>query len=324
MVKDKVLAALEAHRGQAVSGGDLAAELGVSRNAVWKAVGQLRGEGHAIDGTPNRGYCLATASAVLSRQSIEKYLSVPNLSVEVFPQVTSTNTVLREQAEAGAPEGTVLLAGEQTEGRGRRGRTFYSPPWAGLYISLLLRPSLPAAEALSITTCAAVAVAEAIERVAGVPAEIKWVNDVFCRGKKVCGILTEAALDLESGGLRYAVLGMGLNVLPPPEGFPSELAEVAGSILLEPTDDGDFRNRLAAEILNGFLSYYPNLKEKPFFEAYRNRSLILGKPIWILEPNRRQEAFALNLDRDFQLQVRLANGETRTLSAGEVSVRTIL
>ena len=208
-VKDRVLEALEANRGTYFSGEALAQKLAVSRSAVWKAIQQLRESGYPIEAASKRGYCLAKDSAILSAQSIAQYLTVPQLRLEVEQLVSSTNTLLRQRAEAGEPEGLALVAAAQTAGRGRRDHTFFSPPDTGLYLSFLVRPQLSAKDALLLTTCAAAAVALAIEDCAGVPAEIKWVNDVFCRGKKVCGILTEGALDLETGGLQYAIVGIG-------------------------------------------------------------------------------------------------------------------
>ena len=231
-VKDRVLEALEANRGTYFSGEALAQKLAVSRSAVWKAIQQLRESGYPIEAASKRGYCLAKDSAILSAQSIAQYLTVPQLRLEVEQLVSSTNTLLRQRAEAGEPEGLALVAAAQTAGRGRRDHTFFSPPDTGLYLSFLVRPQLSAKDALLLTTCAAAAVALAIEDCAGVPAEIKWVNDVFCRGKKVCGILTEGALDLETGGLQYAIVGIGVNCFPPEGGFPEDLPE-AGSVFAE-------------------------------------------------------------------------------------------
>ena len=171
-----------------------------------------------------------------------------------------------------------------------------------------------------LTTCAAAAVALAIEDCAGVPAEIKWVNDVFCRGKKVCGILTEGALDLETGGLQYAIVGIGVNCFPPEEGFPEDLPE-AGSVFAERPQGIEGRSQLAGAILNHFFKFYPNLAQRPFFEDYRKRSLVLGKEITVLEGNQTRTALALDLDQDFSLRVREADGTERTLSSGEVRVR---
>lgn len=320
LIKDRVLEALEANRGEFFSGEALAGKLQVSRSAVWKAISQLRESGYPIDAVSNRGYCLRAESAILSPQSIAQYLTVPGLAVEVQPVVTSTNTLLRQQAEAGAPEGTVLAAVTQTAGKGRRDHSFFSPPDSGLYLSFLLRPELAAQEALALTTCAAASVALAIEDCAGVDAQIKWVNDVFCRGKKVCGILTEAALDLETGGLQYAIVGIGVNLFPPEGGFPPELNE-AGAVFDSKPQGLESRSQLAGSILNHFFSFYPNLAQKPFFGDYRKRSLVLGQPITILERGQTRPAVALDLEEDFSLRVREEDGTVRCLSSGEVSVR---
>lgn len=319
-VKDRVLAQLEAHRGTYFSGEALAQRLQVSRNAVWKAISQLRESGYPIAALPRRGYCLDADSALLSAQSIARYVTVPGLRLEVRQQVTSTNTLLRQRAEEGEAEGLVLAAVEQTAGRGRRGHSFFSPPDTGLYLSVLLRPQLSAQDALLLTTCAAAAVALAIEACAGVDAQIKWVNDVFCRGKKVCGILTEAALDLESGGLQYAIVGMGVNLFPPPAGFPQDLPE-AGAVYDRRPQGLESRSQLAGEILNRFFTFYPHLEARPFFADYRARSLVLGREVTILEGAETRTALALDLNRDFSLQVREADGREHALSSGEVRVK---
>lgn len=320
LVKDRVLEALEANRGEYFSGEALAGRLQVSRSAVWKAISQLRESGYPIDAVSNRGYCLRAESAILSPQSIAQYLTVPGLEVEVQPVVTSTNTVLRQRAEEGAPEGLVLAAVTQTAGKGRRDHAFFSPPDSGLYLSFLLRPDLAAQESLLLTTCAAAAVALAIEDCAGIDTQIKWVNDVFYRGKKVCGILTEAALDLETGGLQYAIVGIGVNLFPPAGGFPPEL-EQAGAVFPSKPQGLEGRSQLAGSILNHFFSFYPDLAKKPFFEDYRKRSLVLGQPITILERGQTRSAMALDLEEDFSLRVREEDGSVRSLSSGEVSVR---
>lgn len=319
-VKDRVLEALEGHRGTYFSGEALAKELQVSRNAVWKAIRQLRDQGYPIHAVSNRGYSLAPDSAMLSPQSIAPFLTVPGLQVEVQPVVTSTNQVLRQRAEEGAHEGLALVAVTQTAGRGRRDHSFFSPPDSGLYLSFLLRPDLSARDALSLTTCAAASVALAIEECAGVDAKIKWVNDVFCHGKKVCGILTEAALDLETGGLQYAIVGIGVNLFPPKGGFPPELPE-AGAVFPTRPQGLEGRSQLAGSILNHFFSFYPHLKDKPFFADYRRRSLVLGQEITVLEGGQTRTAFALDLERDFSLRVRETDGTIHTLSSGEVRVR---
>lgn len=320
-LREGILAVLEEHRGEFISGETLAATLSVSRSAVWKAIRRLQEDGHEITAVPNRGYCLAPSSQVLSPQSIRPHLHDGSLSLLVYPEVSSTNTLAKQMVEAGAPEGTVILAETQTAGRGRRDHSFHSPPEGGIYMSLILRPAFSARDSLCITTCAAVAVARAIEEVSGVEARIKWVNDVFCHGKKVCGISTEASIDLESGGLRYAVLGIGINVFPGDEPFSPALSAVATTVFPARPQGADVRSRLVAGVLNYFWAEYPRLTEKHFFEAYRTRSFLLGQPINILRGRETIPALALDLDRDFGLRVRLDDGTEETLSSGEVSIR---
>ena len=210
--KMQFLDALEKNRGEYLSGEQLASSLGVSRNAVWKAIQKLEEAGHKIRAVPKRGYTLAPESDVLTVQSVSRFLDTDMpVYLQVQTEVTSTNTLLKAQAEQGAPEGTVLIAESQTAGKGRLGRHFTSPPGTGIYFSLLLRPHCTAEKSLFITTTAAVAVCEAIEQVTGLNPQIKWVNDVYLNEKKVCGILTEASVDFENG--RYCMLR--LHQVPP-------------------------------------------------------------------------------------------------------------
>ena len=320
--RDLVLEALEQHRGEYLSGEALAQKLFISRNAVWKAIGQLQEQGHAISAVPRRGYCLAFDSQPLSPPGIGKYLTTAGLSLEVRQSVTSTNTLLRQMAQEGAPEGTVLLAEEQTAGRGRRNKSFSSPPGGGIYMSVLLRPRLLAQEALYITTAAAVAVCQAVEDLCGVSTSIKWVNDVFCHGKKICGISTEASLDLESGGLHYAVLGMGINVFPGTKPFSKEAEAVAATIFSSSAaTPPEIRARLAAGILDRFFALYPHLSEKAYFEDYRRRCFLLGQPIHILQGDTKTPARALSLTEDFGLVAEFPDGRQEILQSGEVSIR---
>lgn len=165
-IQDAVLDALEKNRGEYLSGEQLASSLGVSRNAVWKAIQKLEEAGHKIRAVPKRGYTLAPESDVLTVQSVSRFLDTDMpVYLQVQTEVTSTNTLLKAQAEQGAPEGTVLIAESQTAGKGRLGRHFTSPPGTGIYFSLLLRPHCTAEKSLFITTTAAVAVCEAIEQV---------------------------------------------------------------------------------------------------------------------------------------------------------------
>lgn len=320
--KEQLLSLFENNKGIYFSGEDIAGRLCVSRAAVWKAVKALQCDGYVIDAVQNKGYCLSESTDILSVQGIKKYLSplCSNAEIEVFPVINSTNTRAREKAETGAGDFFTVISSQQTEGRGRRGRSFYSPGKTGVYLSIVLRPShCTGEEAVRFTTMAAVAVCEAIEAVSGEKAEIKWVNDVFVRGKKVCGILTEASFGLEDGFLDYAVLGIGVNVSAPDGGFPTELRDIAGAVFESPQNDG--KNRLAAEIMNRFMSYYRGVSEKDYIEQYINRSFVTGKKVWVISPTSKKEAQALGIDRQCQLLVEYPDGTKEALSSGEISVR---
>lgn len=318
MTKDRVLECLWAHADESLSGEELAARLSLSRTAVWKAVEQLRAEGYCIESAPRRGYRLLSKSDVLSQAGIRRHLKTEGLRLRYYDEIGSTNTALKELANAGEPAGLALIAGRQSAGRGRMGRSFYSPGDTGVYLSLLLRPRLPAAEATGLTACAAVAVAETLEELSGRKAQIKWVNDVFMDGKKVCGILTEASLDCESGLVNYAVVGIGVNALTPPGGFPPELREIAGSVFPERRLP-ELRCRIAAGILDRLWAFCGGPQMADCWQAYRARSFVLGREVELLLPGREPEqARVLELERDYALRVRLPDGSERRVQSGEV------
>jgi len=233
-------------------------------------------------------------------------------------ELPSTNTVLKEMARQGAPAGTVLVARRQTAGRGRMGRSFYSPPETGLYLSVLLRPDCLPEDALHLTVTAAVAACRSGEAVCGNRVDIKWVNDLFRDGKKVCGILTEGETDPLTGRLSFAICGLGFNLCPPERGFPPELKEIAGG-LSEEWDPG-LRDRL----LRAFLEEFRHCLAEPrgsVMEEYRRRSVLIGKSVFSPEGAFEGNAEVLDVDGDGGLVLRLGTGEIRTLTAGEVSVR---
>lgn len=323
--KQHVLSVLEKNKGDNISGAKLARELSISRNAVWKAVKVLQSEGYVITAVPNKGYCLSESNDILSSESITPYLSdrLRNLRIEVYKSVMSTNTLLKEMAGEGEEEGKVIIAEEQTRGRGRLGREFYSPSGTGIYMSILLRPKLTVNDALDITTSAAVAVAEAIEAVTGSETKIKWVNDIYCNGKKVCGILTEAGVDFEGGGLEYCIVGIGINVARPLKDFPEELKDIADGIIKSGPYPSNLRSKLTAEILNHFWQYYSELQNKDFIKEYRKRSFLIGREINILTGDKKEKATALDIDDKARLIVKLDSGEIKTLSSGEVSVKPV-
>lgn len=320
-VTEQVLGFLERNRGRYISGGDIAAALGVSRNAVWKAVKSLQEKGYEIGAVTNKGYLLSEKNDILSAQSIEKYITCEGVRVEYRACVTSTNTLLKEMAENGEKEGLLLVASEQTAGKGRRGRSFSSQKGTGVYFSLLLRPDMELSDSLLMTTCAAVAVAKAVEKNAGRHTQIKWVNDVYIGDKKICGILTEASFDVEGGGLAYAVLGIGINICFSENSLPEELKDIAGAVFDESGFSGDAVNKIVADTVNFFMEEYPCLSKKNFLPDYRKRSYLDGKKIVVIKPNEQRAADALGVDDDFRLLVRYGDGTQEALSSGEVSTK---
>ncbi len=261
------------------------------------------------------GYSLSDSRDILSADGISNFLSF-NPEITVLESVGSTNAELKIQAEHGANEWTVIAARRQTDGRGRLGRSFYSPENTGLYMSILLRPDSANSQPGLLTAAAAVAVAEAIDKVYRKKSRIKWVNDIYIDDRKVCGILTEASFDLESGGVRYAIVGIGVNVTQPNGGFPPEISGIAGAI----SETGGKNNRLAAEILNNFHEYTEDLRSRKFYGGYRDRLFILGKNVTVIRGDMQKNAAVLDIDRDFKLLVDYGD-KKEWISSGEVSLK---
>ena len=256
----------------------------------------------------------------LNKEGILKHLLNPErFDVSVFDTVDSTNNLLKEIAKDKGTEGTVIIADSQTGGRGRYDRKFYSPKGTGIYMSILLKPSLKAHDSVLITAAASVAVNEAVEKCCGKQTGIKWVNDLFLNGKKVCGILTEGSLSIETGGFNWAVLGIGINVYEPDNQFDKEIKDIAGAI--EKEKQSDLRNKLCAEIINRFFYYYENLENREFLDSYRKHSVVLGEEITVIKNENNLKATALSIDNDCRLLVRYENGEEEYLSSGEISIK---
>jgi len=354
--KARLLEILENNRGAFTSGAFLAAQLSVSRNAIWKAIEALREDGFIILASTNNGYRLEGSRDAISDAGIYLHLKDKEFFViDVRKTVTSTNTVLRDIAAKGAPEGYVLAAEQQTAGKGRLGRSFHSPFGHGVYFSLLLRPVAPASDVALITPAAAVAAARAIEEVTGRHVGIKWVNDLFLGDKKVCGILTEAVFGMESGTVESAVLGIGINVTAPEEGYPDEIADIVAALNVGAGDEarsgagaraadgagagvdrgmgGDVcevaasplvsRCALIAATLENFRGYYNDLSKKEFLDEYRARSILPGREILVLSHDSEKRARALAIDDDCRLVVEYDDGVVEALSSGEVSIRQI-
>ena len=319
-IQQELLTRLLQSGGDYLSGGELARELRVSRNAIWKAVAALREAGFAIEAVTNRGYRLREMGDDLHPKAVSGMLRTQSLGrpLYVHDTLASTNQTARELADQGAPGGTTVVARRQTAGRGRRGRQFDSPEGGGLYMSVILRPENWRGDPGLLTSCAAVAVARAVERICPVTVQIKWVNDLFVGDKKVCGILTEAGVGLESGELEYAVLGVGINTGH--REFPPELADIAAS-LGTVTGASISRGALLAAVLEELEPALLKLEDGAFLEESRRRSLLLGRTVTVQTLSGPYVAVAEAITDRGHLRVRLPDGTARELSSGEVSVR---
>lgn len=323
MVRDDVLRTLEQNRGQLVSGGTLSRELGVSRTAVWKAITALREMGFPIESVSGEGYRLAETSDTLSEAGIVMNLTTQTIARKlcVLSTVDSTNTYLKQRA-AELPDGYTVVADCQTAGRGRRGRAFVSPSGTGVYISILLHPALPLERINTITVAAAVALSEAIAETAGFTPDIKWVNDILMDGKKLCGILTEASVEAETGQLSYAIVGVGVNIRTPADGLPEEIRDIAGCL-------EDFsphpvrRNMLAASFCNHMESCYHLILSgdtETLIDRYRSFIHFLGQPITVIRNGEATPATAIAVDSNGHLVIE-QDGQRSTMLAGEISIR---
>lgn len=249
---------------------------------------------------------------------IENYLN-SHKKIEFFDEISSTNTVLKDRAAKDEECGTILISEYQTQGRGRMGRSFFSPRGCGIYLSYLIKPQIKAQDSVFITVAAAVAMVKAIKKVFNIDTKIKWVNDIYFENKKLCGILTEGAV-LPSGELSYAVLGVGINIKNPPEGYPGEFdykttnIEAIGGVVTN-----ESKHRLVAEFINEFDIIF-NDNKRSFIKEYKEASCIIGEPIEILSGDYKGYATAIDINEKAELVVKLSDGEIVTLSSGDVSI----
>lgn len=336
-VKAKLLEMFERSGGSVLSGEEIAKRLSVSRAAVWKAMKGLRDEGYAIHASSNKGYWMDAKSDILSSDAVRAFLENKDLPVHCHRTLDSTNPCAMRLAMEGAPHGTIVLADEQTQGRGRKGRSFFSPARRGVYMSVVLRPDRHLSQAVLVTVAAAVAVCRVIESLTDVSSEsgvsgksdmpeaerwaprIKWVNDIVMDGRKICGILTEAVSDFESGTVESMVVGIGVNLATGRDDFPPELSDIAGVVHVE----GVSRGRFAAEIANRLLRYQANLSDPWLIEEYRERSIVLGRTVRYEQDGRCFRGNAMSINERGNLVVEDDRGELRVLQSGEISIEAM-
>ena len=320
-IKTKILAMLENHKNAYVSGEEIGNSFGVTRATVWKVVDDLRSEGYMISAANNKGYMMANFNDVLSKDNIEKNLADNTKIYRVIclDSVDSTNNYAKQLAMKGASHGTLIAANQQTAGRGRYGHHFESPPGTGLYMSLILRPSVDISQFQFITIADAVAVCLAIEDLypgSKDEIKIKWVNDIFFRGKKITGILTEAVTNIESGEIESVVTGIGINVST--THFTEEAGSIAGAIF----EDGNFlftRSELCARIADYVMDFAENLRNKKLINAYRERSLLTGKNITYMKDGEKFSAKVEGIDDSGGLMIINKNATKDILRSGEVN-----
>lgn len=316
--KSDVLSLLEKMRPSYISGQEIAEKLNVTRTSVWKAIKALEHDGYVINAVRNMGYCMEESSDVLSSDAILSSLKGPFIPprIEVLKSVDSSNNYAKKLALDGAANGTLVVAEEQTAGRGRRGKSFYSPKKTGLYMSIVLRPQKDFSDVQLITLAAAVSVCEAITELSDEKPQIKWVNDIFLNGKKICGILSEAGVDLEGRGIDYIIVGIGINCNTSQDDFPEELRQIAGSI----SETNIKRSELAALVYEGVMRSFPNLGDTSILNKYRDLSLMYGKNVEFIYEGQNMSGCVLGINDDGSLLVRCHDGVKISLAGGEISV----
>ncbi len=257
---------------------------------------------------------------IYNSKSVEKYLkNKNNIFVKVYGTVTSTNLLALDEAKNGAPEGTLIASSSQTNGRGRLGRSFYSPDASGVYMSLVLRPDLKSVDITKITAAAAVAVCRAIESVSDKKLKIKWVNDIMLENRKVCGILVQSVY--ENGGFSSLVLGVGVNLLHPKNEFPDDIKDIAGCVFDSPFED--MRSVITAKIADNLFDICKTPIQNDIVAEYQDRSMLKNCKINVIQNNTQAPATVCGIDSECRLVVEYDDGTRGVLSGGEVSVRKV-
>ena len=324
MIREKVLYELEINRGKQISGGMLAKKLGVSRAAVWKTISSLRDEGMNIMSVTGGGYCLANDDDTINEQSIHtlRKTKVIGSSLIVLPEVTSTNTILKNEYSH-KDEGFTVISTRQTAGKGRMGRSFTSPD-GGVYTSILLKPNMPLENLSFLTILAAVAACITIENCTDLKPQIKWVKDILLDKKKLCGILTEASIEGETGNIDYVVVGIGINVRTDISKMPTELQSIAGSIS-DFCENPPRRAEIAATLLNVFEECYNILCSEDgkakILKLYDDRLCCKNETVEVYTASEHYNAICKGVNSVGNLIVQKEDGSSVILQAGEIRIK---
>ena len=314
--KEKLLYLLEKNIGSEVSGEEAAKTLCISRVAVWKAVEALKKDGFLIDALRSKGYALSSDCDKLSEGRIRAHLPESLSEMPIFAYDSVDSTDLAAKRLAGDFSGRALFAAnEQTNGRGRLGRSFFSPAGDGLYLSFLFSSPSPLETLNAVTPYAAVAVSGAIERICGISGVgIKWVNDLQIEGKKICGISAEAVSPLFAGGENKIVIGVGINLSN--DRFPEELKDTAGSLGVRVN-----RCALAAEIAARLSRYADEPANRAFMKEYTARSVVIGKRVRLNKWGDMIEGTVAGFDENGGLLLDVGEEKPRLFTGGEITLR---
>lgn len=321
MLDEKILNVLRNNKDSYVSGEDLTKLADISRAAIWKHIEKLREEGYDIEASPHLGYRLVDIPDSLISGEIRWKLKTRVLGKTIisYKKVDSTNDIAYSLAEKGMKEGAVILADEQTKGRGRLGRSWSSPPKAGIYLSCILRPILAPNEIPRITLLAAVALAKAIRELTGLSATIKWPNDILINNKKICGILTE--MKAEQDKVNFVIVGIGVNVNTPLKFLPKGASSIKEEMSKSGRTEAASRVELAKKILENLEENYLKLKKEgfePIIDEWKDLSTMLGSRVRVVLQNRTFEGQARDLDGDGSLIVRRDSGILEKVSSGDI------
>lgn len=322
-MKSEILHILR-EQGSYVSGQQLCEKFGVSRTAVWKAINQLKEEGYVIEAVPNKGYHIVSGPDAVSAEEVKSRLETKWIGrhVKYFSCIDSTNNYAKKIAEAGAENGTLVIADMQDGGKGRRGRTWSSVSKTSVAMTLVIRPQMRPEMASMLTLVMGMAVARSCRELYQVDARIKWPNDIVVNGKKLCGILTEMSTEL--GAINYLVIGAGINSNM--KFLPDEIKDVATSLYLE-TGREIQRAELIARCLKHFERYYEiytvTNDMSQLMDEYNELLVNRNGSVRVLDPRGEYDGISLGINQKGELQVIKEDGTQESVYAGEVSVRGI-
>lgn len=322
-MKTRILSLIKDHYPSYISGEEISKILGVSRTAVWKHVQKLRENGYQIESHSRVGYRLVQAPDKLYRDELMELLHslIIGRNIVYRETVGSTNELAKELAQKGAEDGTVIIAEEQTAGKGRMGRQWFSPAGKGLWFSVILKPEISPVDAPKLTLVSAVAVAKTLREL-GIPAGIKWPNDILIHDRKLAGILTE--MNAEFDRVHYLVVGMGVNVSLGNESLPAELSDIATS-LEDHTKSDCSRIQVLASLLNNLDAVYRDFSEGRFAQIltqWKEMSITLNRTVRIVNIGDIDEGIAFDIDEEGALLLMKENGTLKRIMSGEVSLRS--